>query len=178
MANIGQPWTMRRAEKLLVRSAALAAQSPDPYDSVVLLTCRMSVLWQRGLWREAAELAQQAIEKHRRECVRYDFVVSIAQNFRIAALAMAGALQTLRADALEGIAEARARGDVYVSRALRSGYYVYAALADDSVASIVADSQAMLKDLPSDRFTSLHWLHFVATTNALVYAGEPWKRGR
>jgi hypothetical protein len=175
MANIGQPWTMRRAEKLLVRSAALAAQSPDPYDSVVLLTCRMSVLWQRGLWREAAELAQQAIEKHRRECVRYDFVVSIAQNFRIAALAMAGALQTLRADALEGIAEARARGDVYVSRALRSGYYVYAALADDSAASIIADSEALLKDLPSDRFTSLHWLHFIATTNALVYAGEPWE---
>jgi eukaryotic-like serine/threonine-protein kinase len=175
MANIGQPWTMRRAEKLLARSAALAAQSLDPYDSVVLLTCRMSALWQRGLWSEAAELAKQAIEKHRRECVRYDFVVSIAQNFRIAALAMAGALQTLRADALEGIAEARARGDVYVSRALRSGYYVYAALADDSAASIVADSEALLKDLPSDRFTSLHWLHFVATTNALVYAGEPWE---
>jgi hypothetical protein len=175
MANIGQAWTMRRAEKLLARSAALAAQSLDPYDSVVLLTCRMSALWQRGLWSEAAELAKQAIEKHRRECVRYDFVVSIAQNFRIAALAMAGALQTLRADALEAIAEARARGDVYVSRALRSGYYVYAALADDSAASIVADSEALLKDLPSDRFTSLHWLHFVATTNTLVYAGEPWE---
>src|SRR5262249_14220971 len=41
MANIGQSWTMRRAEKLLARSAALAAQSPDPYDRVVLLTCRM-----------------------------------------------------------------------------------------------------------------------------------------
>ena len=175
MANIGHSWTVRRAEKLLARSTALAAQSLDPYDSVVLLTCRMSSLWHRGLWSEAADLAKQAIEKHRRECVRYDFVVSIAQNFRIAALAMAGALQTLRADALEGIADAHARGDVYVSRALRSGYYVYAALADDSPASIVANSEALLKDLPSDRFTSLHWLHFVATTNALVYAGEPWE---
>ena len=133
----------------------------------------MSVVWQSGRWSEAAEHARQAAETHRRECVRYDFVVSIANSYRLAALAMAGEIRALKADAQEGLEDARARGDVYVSRSFRSGYYVYAALADDNPEGAIADSQALLEDLPTDRFTSLHWLHFMATANAHLYAGEP-----
>jgi hypothetical protein len=131
--------------------------------------------WLRGRFAEAAELAREAVDMHRREWGRFDFVATIAQSYRIAALAMAGNLRTLRIDALAGVEDARARGDAYVARSFRSGYYVFAALADDNPAGVIADSLSVLNDVPSDRFTSQHWLHFIATTNALVYAGEPWE---
>ena len=39
---------------------------------------------------------------------------------------------------------------------------------------MIADSDALLNDVVSDRFTLLHWSHFNATVNALVYAGRAW----
>jgi tetratricopeptide (TPR) repeat protein len=175
MANLNFGFAVRRAERLLKLARTLAERSDDPYDRVVLQTCTMGNSWLRGRFAEAAELAREAVDMHRREWGRFDFVATIAQSYRIAALAMAGNLRTLRIDALAGVEDARARGDAYVARSFRSGYYVFAALADDNPAGVIADSLSVLNDVPSDRFTSQHWLHFIATTNALVYAGEPWE---
>jgi hypothetical protein len=39
---------------------------------------------------------------------------------------------------------------------------------------VIATSDALLTDVPSDRFTSLHWAHFNASANALIYADRAW----
>jgi hypothetical protein len=159
---------------LLAQALAYAEESGDSYDRVVVLACQGSAQWHVGSWAEAARLTGEAIETHRRDCVRYDFAVSIARGYRIAALAMKGALREAKRDAHEAIEDARARGDLYVSRSFLSGYYVYVALAEDNPGAIVGESEAFLKDLPSDHFTSLHWMYLTAMANALVYAGDVW----
>ena len=174
MANIGQRWSMRRAETLLRRGQELAGESPEPYDLVVLGTCRTGVVWHSGRWREAAEMAQEALTLHRRDRVRYDFELAITQGYRGSALTMLGSIQQAKVESLEAIENARARGDTYVSRFFGSSYYVYVALAEDNPDLIIADSYAVLDDLPTDRFTSLHWAHFLATVNAYAYADRAW----
>ena len=60
---------------------------------------------------------------------------------------MSGALREAKQEAHEAIEDARARGDVYVSRSFLSGYYVYVAIAEDRPDAIVGESSAFLKDL-------------------------------
>ena len=174
LTNLGRPWSIRRGQKLIRRAEELARYSSDPYDQFVLHMCRSGIALFLGRWQEASELAQEAIARHRRDCVRYDFMVSAALAYRVTALAMAGAIRQAKAETLEAIDDGLRRGDLYVSRLFKSGYAVYIALAEDSPNTAVADAAVLLNDVPSDHFTSMHWSHFIATANALVYADRAW----
>jgi eukaryotic-like serine/threonine-protein kinase len=175
MANIGRPWSVRRAASLVQRAELLAEESPDPYDRVVVRTCQACIVWQQGHWAEAERLSLDAIELHRRECGRYEFEVSIARSLYLSSLAFQGFIRQSRAGNREAIEDAKGRGDIYISRYFGSSYSIYAALAEDNPHDIIAESRTVLDDLPTDRFTSLHWVHYLAMPNALVYAGEPWE---
>ena len=174
MANIGRGWSFRRAERLLARAQALGGGSQDLYDRMAISTCRIGIVWHRGQWTQAAASAQETLAMHERERVRYDFERAIVQGYLGSSLVLSGAIREAKAHNLEVIEDARGRGDVYVSRFFRSSYYVYIALAEDDAETIIAEFDAMLRDLPADRFTSLHWAHFLATVNALAYAGHAW----
>jgi eukaryotic-like serine/threonine-protein kinase len=174
-ANIGTAWTQRRAGRLMRRAAALVERSHEPYDRVVLEVCRAGVAWFAGRWREAAATAQGAIELHRRERGRYDFELAIARSYRLAALVLLGELEQARAETLAAVDDARQRGDHYVLQLFFSGYWVYVGLGDDDPQAVIAQSSRLLSEAPDDRFTSLHWAYFNATTNALIYADQPWQ---
>jgi len=174
LANIGRGWSIRRSDALLRRAEDLGRGSIDPYDRVVLRTVQCSISWFRGQWRDAAELAREAVELHRRDCVRYDFEVPIALSYRVSAMVMQGAIKQAKAETLEAIDDALRRGDIFVSRLFKSGYWTYIGLAGDDPDAVIADSGALLQDVASDRFTLLHWSYFNAMVNALVYAGRPW----
>jgi hypothetical protein len=174
MANVGRRWSTRRSDSMMRRAQDLGTNSTDPYDQVVLRTCQTTIAWFRGRWQEAANLAQEAVALHRRDRVRYDFEVPVALGYRVSAMVMQGAIRQAKAETLEAIEGAQRRGDTYVSRLFRSGYWTYIALADDSPDSVIATSDALLTDVPSDRFTSLHWAHFNASVNALIYADRAW----
>jgi eukaryotic-like serine/threonine-protein kinase len=174
MANIGRHWSIRRSNALLRHAEDLAEKSTDPYDHVVLQTCQATIAWFCGRWREAAELAQGAVTLHRRDCVRYDFEVPVALGYRISAMVMQGTIKQAKAEALDAIEDAQRRGDIYISRLFKSGYCTYIALAENDPDTAIADAEALLNDVPPDRFTSLHWSHFIAKVNALVYAERAW----
>lgn len=175
LVNIGQRWTLRRSDALLRRAEALAAGSTDPYDAVVVQTCRATMAWSRGRWIQAADLAQEAVALHRRDCRRYQFEVPISLSYRVSALVLQGAIKQVKAETLDAIEDAKRRGDFYVTDVFRSGYLAYIALADDDPERAIADSAALVDQAPTDRFTSMHWLHFIATVNALVYADRGWE---
>jgi hypothetical protein len=174
LANLGRPWSLRRGENLMRRAEDLARGSADPHDHFVVLTGRSILNFCRGRWREAAEGAQEAVTLHQRKCVRYDFMASTALAYRVAALAIAGAIAQAKTETQEAIDDAQRRGDIFVSRLFKNGYAVYIALADDSPDRAIADAAIQLNDLPSDHFTSLHWSYFFATANALVYSNKAW----
>jgi eukaryotic-like serine/threonine-protein kinase len=174
LANIGRGWSIRRSEALLRRAEELGRGSSDPYDRVVLRTVQSSISWFRGQWRDAAELARVAVELHRRDCVRYDFEIPIALSYRVSAMVMQGAIKQAKAETLEAIDDAQRRGDIFVSRLFKSGYWTYIGLAEDDPDAVIEDSDALLRDMALDRFTLLHWSYFNAMVNALVYAGRPW----
>jgi hypothetical protein len=174
LANLGRPWSLRRGESLMRRAEDLARGSTEPYDRFVLQTGRSILDFCRGRWREAAEGALEAVTLHRRECVRYDFMASTVLAYRVAALAIGGAIAQARAETQEAIDDAQRRGDIFVSRLFKNGYAVYITLADDSPDRAIADAAIQLNDLPSDHFTSLHWSYFFATANALVYSNKGW----
>jgi eukaryotic-like serine/threonine-protein kinase len=175
MATLGRAWSLRRAASLLDRAGRMADDSGDPYDRFVVRICQAGVLWEQGRWAESEKASREAIEAHSHERGRYEFEVTIGRGFVLSALTLQGFIGHARIGNLEAIEDAKARGDVYTSRYFASSYCVYLALADDDPDEILANSSVVLEDLPTDRFTSLHWAHFVATPNAFVYAGEPWK---
>jgi hypothetical protein len=175
LATIGRSWSIRRSAALLRQAEDLGRSSIDPYDRVVLRTVQSSISWFRGQWRDAAELARETVELHRRDCVRYDFEVAIALSYRVSALVMQGAIRQAKAETLEAIDDALRRGDIFISRLFRSGYWTYIGLAEDDPDAVIADSNELLRDVPSDRFTLLNWSYYNAVVNALVYAGRPWE---
>ncbi len=174
-ANIGTAWSQRRSASLMRRAGALLDQSRDPYDRVVLEVCRAGIAWFAGRWRAAAETARNAMELHRRERGRYDFELAIARGYRVSAMVLLGDIEAARSETLAAIEDARQRGDQYVLRLFYSGYWVYIGLCDDDPEAVLSQSSELLSDALEDRFTSLHWAYFNATTNALIYAGEPWQ---
>ena len=48
-------------------------------------------------------------------------------------------------------------------------------LAEDEPERALEKAKATLKRVPTDRFTSPHFHHFNAYTNALLYSGDAWK---
>jgi hypothetical protein len=140
----------------------------------VLRTVQSSIGWFRGQWRDAAELAREAVELHRRDCGRYDFEIPIALSYRVSAMVMQGAIKQAKVETLEAIDDAQRRGDIFVSRLFKSGYWTYIGLAENDPDAVIADSGTLLPDVASDRFTLLNWSYFNAMVNALVYAGRPW----
>ena len=174
MAALGSRWSLKRAERLLTRAQGLAQAVADPYEQLVLMACRASVEWHRGRWANAMSMAREALARHRRERVRYDFEVTIALALLSSALTLSGRLEESKALLGEIIEDAQARGDGYVLSNFRLNQFIYLAAADDDADAALRHADAILPDLPDGRFTSLHWSHYQTAVNGLVYAGRGW----
>jgi predicted Ser/Thr protein kinase len=175
LAGYGRRWSLRRAETLLARAKTLVGATSDPYEQLVLATCRAGVAWQNGRWRETVEITREALARHRAQRVRYDFEITISTGLLLSSLSLLGELKAAKAVKQEVNADAEARGDGFVRSSYNLNYTVYVHLADDEPQTALGHADAILPALPEDRFTSLHWAHYVSGVNALVYAGRGWE---
>jgi hypothetical protein len=175
MAGLGRGWSLKRAQKLLGRAEKLLRGDADPYEQLVLATCRAGVAWHNGRWRKTVEIARGALARHRAEPVRYDFEITISTGLLTSAMVLSGELRACKDYLRDVMEDAEARGDGYVQSNFNLLYSVYLQLADDEPETALRHAEAIVPDLPDDRFTSLHWGHYVSAVNALVYSGRGWE---
>ncbi len=175
MAGLGRGWSLKRAQTLLGRAETLLRGNTDPYERLVLATCRAGVAWHNGRWRETVEIAREALASHRAGNVRYDFEITISTGLLTSAMVLSGDLHGCKDYLREVLDDAEARGDGYVRSNFNLLYSIYLQLSDDEPETALQHAEAIVPELPDDRFTSLHWAHYVSAVNALIYAGRGWE---
>lgn len=172
-ANIGGGWMWRRSAGLMERARSLSEQSEDPYDRAMLQVCDTSIAWFRGQWKRCAQLSEETVSSLRSECVGANFDVAIALGFGLSALAFLGRIRELEQRLPNLLDDAVRRGDRYILNVFRSSFLVFVPLARDEPEEALRLADSTLHDVPRGHFTSLHFHHLIAATNAYLYAGDP-----
>ena len=172
-ANIGGVFMQRRAATLNGQVRELADASANAYDLAFASSVEAVVSWCQGDWSEAEQRLRVALQSY--SCVETATTQErhVLGNFLIAALEAQGKLVALR----DTIAEVRLS-------ALQTGHSQALAFCELSAAGVLELAQdrpleaieradAVLSTYgASSGFTPLHFQHFVATTNARLYAGH------
>ena len=175
-ANIGGRWSFRQREKLLRRANALLLDSRDPYDHAFMQVCCTSIAWFDGDWRACRDLAWDTVGQLQRDCTGVNWEVTVSLSFGLSAQVFLGDLRVLKEKVASLLDDAARRRDRYVSTVFRSGYLVFLALADDRPVDALNAANATIEEISSDqfgdRFTAMHFHHFNAATNALLYSGR------
>jgi eukaryotic-like serine/threonine-protein kinase len=176
-ANIGGRWSFRQREKLLRRANTLLLDSRDPYDRAFVQVCCTSIAWFDGDWRACRDLAWDTVGQLQRDCTGVNWEVTVSLSFGLSAQVFLGELRVLKEKVAHLLDDAARRRDRYVSTVFRSGYLVFLALADDRPVDALNAANATIEEISSDqfggRFTAMHFHHFNAATNALLYSGRP-----
>lgn len=172
LANLGQPWAIKRSRKLLQRADEFRRDSDEAYDTVQYHTGRAGTAWSLGDWKTAAAAALDGIEYNSQEIGRFDFHISILLGYRISALILMGDYDTATGERDRVLEDAARRGDAYVTRFFRASYNTHLDAAADDVASAIEASDLVLEGAADDRFTSQHWAHFNCKANALIYLDD------
>jgi serine/threonine protein kinase/tetratricopeptide (TPR) repeat protein len=172
-ANIGGVFMQRRAASLNTQVRELADASANAYDLAFASSVEAVVSWFQGDWAEAEQRLRVALQSY--SCVESSTTQErhVLGNFLIAALEAQGKLFVLR----DTIAELKLS-------ALQTGHTQALAFCELSAAGVLelahdrpleaidhADN-ALSTFGASSGFTPLHFQHFVATTNARLYAGH------
>jgi tetratricopeptide (TPR) repeat protein len=173
-ANIGRQWSWRRSASFLHQAEELLRESKDPYDQAFLELSRTIIAWCRGDWRSCVDLASSTVAHLRSKCAGVNWDVAIALGFGVSGQVFLGELRELAQTTPELVSDAERRGDRYTATVFKSGYLVFLPLAEDRPEDALAAAELTIEGVPSDRFTSLHFHHFNAATNALLYSGRVW----
>jgi hypothetical protein len=172
-ANIGGSFMMRRASSLATEVRALADSSPSAYDLAYAGSVEAILAWCHGDWAHAEQLLRSALQAYACLDAATAQERHVLSGFLIGALEAQGKIEALR----ERIAEERVA-------ALQTGYRHALAscelsavglleLAEDHPLEAIERADALLATYaPNTGFTPLHFQHFVATTQARLYAGH------
>ena len=172
-ANIGGVFMQRRAATLNTQVRELADASANAYDLAFASSVEAVVSWFQGDWSEAEQRLRVALQSY--SCVETATAQErhVLGNFLIAALEAQGKLSALR----DTVAEVRLS-------ALQTGHSQALAFCELSAAGVLELAQdrpleaieradaVLTTHGASSGFTPLHFQHFVATTNARLYAGH------
>lgn len=171
-ANIGGRWFRGRSRRLLRECERASAYRGDRYDEAWLTHCRAACTWFEGRWQDAVRLGEVAETRFKAQGVGVAWDLAVLQGFLLSALANLGRLRDLSAKRTALVADAERRQDQYALRVFRTGDAVTSWLVDDQpdVALRVADES--LGESRTDRFTSQHRHHLVATVQSHLYAGD------
>jgi serine/threonine protein kinase len=172
-ANVGGRVMLNRSNAMMSRLRELISFARAPADRAFVHQADATIAWFKGEWRRSAALADQAIEIYRSSCHGVQFDVAIILGWGLTARAFMGEIDAVRRLMPELLTDARKRGDEYFFDVFRSSFLGYLiAAADDRCDAALNVIDGTLRNVPNDRFTSLHFHHLIAATNCLLYLGD------
>ena len=144
--------------------------------------CRTSIEFVRGNWRSCRDLARKTVIQYQEKITEpqsasrgshWDLTVTL--GFELASQVLLGEISELRQKIPELLDDADRRGDHYRAAVFASSYPVFLTLADDCPGQALTNAEALIKNIPTNQFISLHFHHFISTVNALLYQGKAWE---
>lgn len=172
-ANIGGVFMQRRAATLNSQVRELADASSNAYDLAFASSVEAVVAWFQGDWSEAEQRLRVALQSY--SCVASATAQErqVLGNFLIASLEAQGKLFALRDTIAEVKLSALQTGHSQALAFCELSAAGVLELAQDRPLEAIERADAVLSTYgASSGFTPLHFQHFVATTNARLYAGH------
>jgi serine/threonine protein kinase len=172
-ANIGGVFMQRRAATLNGQVRELADASANAYDLAFASSVEAVVSWCQGEWSEAEQRLRVALQSY--SCVETATAQErhVLGNFLIASLEAQGKLFALRDTIAEVKLSALQTGHSQALAFCELSAAGVLELAQDRPLEAIERADAVLSTYgASSGFTPLHFQHFVATTNARLYAGH------
>ncbi len=164
-------WGRRRAEPLMARVDALAAETGDPETACWAFACRAVNASFAGESIAVLDDLVTAERMFRERTEANTWPITTLQLLRAFRVRIGGDFVHLRRILPEILHDARRRGDRYLETTMRRGANVLFLCDDD-----VAGSERMLRELhwdaPLGGFQFQHWLAFDAMAENLLYQGE------
>jgi hypothetical protein len=168
----------KRSRRATESAKALAARSDEPYGWGWFYGSSASVAYWQERWQEVIPLADRSIEIFTTQCTGAAWEATTVQTFRLASLSHLGRVRELTQCLPVILDGASRRGDLFALSMVRTGHTVLAPLAADDPERALREAETMLAPYETDHFTSQHFHHLIATVQAHLYTGEPWKAWR
>jgi hypothetical protein len=172
-ANVGGVFMQRRAASLNSQVRELADASANAYDLAYASSVEAVVSWFQGDWSEAEHRLRVALQAY--SCVESATSQErhVLGNFLIGALEAQGKLFALRDVIAELRLSALQTGHSHALAFCELSAAGVLELAQDRPLEAIERADSVLSTYgASSGFTPLHFQHFVATTNARLYAGH------
>ena len=116
------PRALRRAERLMARSRAVADRLPGPYPLAIIELCQGVIDFCQGRWRSAREHSERAARIFRDRCTGVAWEADTAWVFFVASCFYLGDVGELARRQALLLDDARARGDLYAATSMRSAF--------------------------------------------------------
>jgi eukaryotic-like serine/threonine-protein kinase len=174
-ASLGGRFLTRRSRQALAHATALASRMDEPYQWGWVHGTKASVAYWCEHWEDTIEGAERAIDLFTTRCTGAAWEATTLRTFLLAALSHLGRVRELTTRLPLILDDARRRGDLFALSLVRTGHSVLAPLAADDPDRALREAEGILEPFRADHFTSQHFHHLIATVQAHLYAGEPWK---
>jgi len=168
----------RRVERLLALSAQLATGTGARYDRVQHQRAVGMAAYFLGDWPAAAVACDDAVRLCRDGCPGATWEAVTLEAFCVTALAQMGRLPELLPRWSAAMADADTRGDAYAAACFRMGIPALAWLVQDRAEHGREMAEAAVARWPATPFLVQHYLHLIATVQADLYLGDPWRAWR
>lgn len=177
-ARLGGPLFRWRALGLMKQARSLAAATRDPYDRAWMDLCESSLRWFFLDWPAVIRASESALRGFRDECRGKDWETAVTSVFLLSALSYTGQVRRLADQTRDVVRAARDRGDEFAANVYRMLPHLIW-LAEDRPEHALQEADDAIKTWAvTGDFHLQHYHHAVATTNAHLYAGQPWAAWR
>jgi hypothetical protein len=177
-AALGGRFFERRSVRLLRAAERIASAADEPYEQGWLRYCLGASAYFGARWRTARVECETSVAILREHCRGVAWEIVTGDSFALTALAHMGELRTLGERLPAAIRDGDQRGDVYAATSLRMGMPGMLWLAQDRPHEVRELADEGLARWPTTTYLVQHYLHLIATVQALLYAGEAWEAWR
>lgn len=169
--SVGGPMLAARAARVIARAEAFADRA-GPWEQAWKHAMRSTSAWVSADFSAAADEAGAALDAFRTRVRGAWWEVDSAWMYRLSAEAFAGRFADLAAHRAEALAEARGRGDQLLELTCLTGQPALVDILSGAPQEAAARADAAMAAWPVRGFTTQHYHHLLAVTEALLAAGQ------